>query len=131
MAALDEKDFEQIAKAKEAIARNYDGERFLHTVGAAVRTKEGKAYVGVNVYSVHGACAELIALGAAITAGERDFDAIVAVNGEGGEVMPPCGNCRQILSDYAPDCWVIIQGEGKLRKVPAKSLIPYSYHAQY
>lgn len=131
MTALDEKDFELIAKAKEAIARNYDGERFLHTVGAALRTEDGKVYLGVNVYSVHGACAELIALGAAITAGERRFEAIVAVNGEAGEVMPPCGNCRQILSDYAPDCWVIIEDEGKLRKVPAKTLIPHSYHAQY
>ena len=74
MAQLEEKDIELIEKAKDAIARNYDGERFLHTVGAALRTKEGKVYVGVNVYSVHGACAELIALGATITAGERVRD---------------------------------------------------------
>ena len=131
MAALDEKDLELIAEAKETIARNYDGERFLHTVGAALRTKEGKVYVGVNVYSVHGACAELIALGAAITAGEREFETIATVNGESGEPMPPCGNCRQMLSAYAPDCWVVIQEEGNLRKVPAKSLIPHSNHAQY
>lgn len=57
MAQLEEKDIELIEKAKDAIARNYDGERFLHTVGAALQTKEGKVYVGVNVYSVHGACA--------------------------------------------------------------------------
>lgn len=131
MAQLEEKDIELIEKAKDAIARNYDGERFFHTVGAALRTKEGKVYVGVNVYSAHGACAELIALGDAITAGEREFETIAAVNGESGEPMPPCGNCRQMLSDYAPDCWVVIQEEGNLRKVPAKSLIPHSYHAQY
>lgn len=130
MAQLGEKDIELIEKAKDAIARNYDGECFLHTVGAALRTKEGKVYVGVNVYSVHGACAELVALGAAITAGERVRE---DRRGERGErrAHAPCGNCRQMLSDYAPDCWVVIQEEGNLRKVPAKSLIPHSYHAQY
>ena len=131
MLPLDEKDHELIEKAKEAIARNYDGERFLHTVGAALRTKEGRIYAGVNVYSVHGACAELIALGGAIAAGERDFEAIVAVNGGTGEVMSPCGNCRQILSDYCPECLVIIKADGKPCKIPVKSLIPYTYQAEH
>lgn len=131
MRPLDEKDRELIEMAKEAIGKNYDGERFLHTVGAALRTKEGKVYVGVNVYSVHGACAELVALGAAITAGEREFETIVAVNGEDGEVMPPCGNCRQLLSDYMREGFVILKDGGALARVPVKDLIPFAYHAEY
>jgi len=74
----------------------------------------------------HGACAEIIAIGAAITAGERDFDCIVAVRGE-GEILPPCGNCRQMLSDYAPLCDVIIVTENGEKKIQAKELIPFSY----
>lgn len=45
--------------------------------------------------------------------------------------MPPCGNCRQILGDYMPDCWVIVEDEGGLCKVRAKELLPFPYHAEY
>ncbi len=131
MEELSEVDYQLIEKAKEAIRKNYDGIKFNHTVGSAVKCCDGSVYVGVNVYSVHGACAEQVALGSAITEGKRQFDTIVAVNGENGEIMSPCGNCRQILSDYAPDCYVIISAGGALKKVKAKELIPYSYHAQY
>lgn len=72
---------------------------------------------------------EQVALGAAITQGERAFEAIVAVRGpKGEEIIPPCGNCRQILCDYAPDCQVILAVGGTLGKVPAGELLPWSYH---
>ena len=71
-------DKQLIEAAKEAIDRNYDSINWWHTVGAAVRTKNGKIFVGVNCDSVsHGSCAEVIAIGSAITAGEREFDTIV------------------------------------------------------
>ena len=93
MQELDKKDRELLNAARAAITKNYDGEKFMHTVGAAVRCADGKIFTGVNVYSVHGACAEQVALGAAITNGERDFAAVVAVRGsDGEEILPPCGN---------------------------------------
>lgn len=128
MKNLDKSDFQLIEKAKQAIKNNYDEKSFLHTVGAALKCKNGNIYVGVNVYSIHGACAEQVALGSAITAGERNFEAIVAINGENGEVMSPCGNCRQILSDYMPECYVIIKtNDNILIKIKAKELLPYPY----
>ena len=131
MDSLLERDCELIEEAKKAIRLNYDHERLNHTVGAAVRCKSGKVYVGVNLYSLHGACAEQVAIGAAITNGEREFDAIVAVRGEaGGEVIPPCGNCRQILHDYMPDCGVIVPAGGGLAKIRAKELLPFSYSVE-
>ena len=73
--------------------------------------------------------AEQIAIGAAITAGEREFETIVAVRGEQGEeILPPCGNCRQILCDYMPEGWVIVSADGKMKKVRAKELLPFAYH---
>lgn len=122
MNLLQERDYQLIAEAQKAIRLNYDQEHYNHTVGAAIRCKSSKVYVGVNLYSLHGACAEQVAIGTAITNGERDFDAIVAVRGkEGGEIIPPCGNCRQILHDYMPDCDVIVSVRGELKKSRQKS----------
>lgn len=67
MNTFQERDRELIAEAKKAIRLNYDQENQNHTVGAAVRCKNGKIYVGVNLYSLHGACAEQVVIGAAIT----------------------------------------------------------------
>ena len=131
MQRLTEQDQALIAAARAAIARNYDSVRFNFTVGAAVRCAGGRVFTGVNVYSLHGACAEQVALGAAITAGQRDFTAIVAVRGaHGEEVLPPCGNCRQILRDYAPECRVILRTGSGLEAIPARELLPWAYTAE-
>lgn len=128
MYELTKKDYELIEAARGAIRRNYDEINFNHTVGAAVRCKNGNIYIGVNVYSVHGACAEQVAIGAAVTNGEREFESIVAVRGKAGEeILPPCGNCRQILNDYMPECEVILAVDGAEKKVRAKDLLPYAY----
>lgn len=131
MLPLTPDDHALIAHARDAIRRNYDGVRENHTVGAAVRCADGSIFCGVNVYAIHGACAEQVALGTAITAGQRDFTTIVAVRGENGEeIIPPCGNCRQILSDYAPDCAVILDTGGALAKISARKLLPFAYHSE-
>ena len=125
---LTEQDRLLVRAAQDVIQRNYDEETSNHTVGAAVRCKSGKVYVGVNVYSLHGACAEQIAIGTAITNGEREFETIVAVRGrQDEEILPPCGNCRQILHDYMPECEVIVSVKGTPKKIAAKDLLPFSY----
>lgn len=128
---LTDKDWELIAQAQRAIRLNYDGIHYNHTVGAAVRCGNGNVYTGVNVYSLHGACAEQVAIGAAITQGERDFETIVAVRGkEGEEILPPCGNCRQMLCDYMPECEVILMVRGEEKKIRAKELLPFAYKVE-
>ena len=118
-------DAEVLEAAKKAIIKNYDGVDYLHTVGAALRCGSGKIYTGVNVYSLYGTCAEQVALGCAITNGEREFLTVVAVRGKNGEeIIPPCGNCCQILGDYAPKCEVIVSEE---KKILAEELLPFAY----
>jgi homotetrameric cytidine deaminase len=71
-------------------------------VGAAVRGASGAIYSGANVENVaypQGQCAEASALGALVTAGETAITA-VAVVAERVEVCPPCGGCRQRLSEF-------------------------------
>ena len=125
---LDARDRELIEAATEVIRRNHREGR--HSVGAAVRCASGKVYVGVDVETTaYGPCAEPVAIGAAVSHGERDFVSIVAV--DGGDpafaVLPPCGNCRQLLVDYAPDATVILPEGGRLVKARARDLLPMPY----
>ncbi|MCS5464439.1 cytidine deaminase [Enterococcus lactis] len=112
MSDLSTMDLELMDAATEVIKSNIDLVSFNHTVGAAVRCTNGNVYTGVNVYSNHGACAEIIALGTAISRGERDFECIVAVGGDHFDMIySPCGNCRQFILEYAPDCEIIVSTE--------------------
>ena len=113
---LTNKDRELIDLARDVINKNYDNANWWHTVGAAVRTKSGKVYLGVNCDSVsHGACAEVIAIGRAITDGEKEFDTIVAVlGGENSKILPPCGNCRQMMYCYDNGINVIVDDDTKV-----------------
>ena len=77
-------------------------------VGAALRTKSGKIYPGVNVENAaypSTICAERTAIFSAVANGERDFDMIAVVTENGGY---PCGGCRQVMAEFSLDMVVII-----------------------
>lgn len=116
-----------IDAAMEALERSYDGH--YHVVGAALRCQDGRVYTGVNCDGIHGACAEFVAMGAAVTAGQRDFDTIVAVHRNApNRVVSPCGNCRQMLFEYGPDIRVLCNDDkGSLVKVSVRDLLPFAY----
>lgn len=125
---LIEDDFRLIEMAKSVIKINYDSEKSRHTVGCALSSTDGEIYLGVNVYLAHGACGEMVAIGTAITNGKRKFDCIVAIGGDNSDIIySPCGNCRQMLSDYCPECFVIIDTQDGIKKIRAKYLIPFAY----
>jgi len=129
---LDERDHELIAAARDVLRRNYRPVR--HTVGAAVLAASGRVYTGVNVEACgYGPCAEPIAVGAAFSNGEQDIRAIVAVcrRGDTYPVVSPCGNCRQLLVDYAPDAAVILEMDGKVVKARALDLLPGAYASRF
>jgi cytidine deaminase len=125
---IDTDDKKLIDEAIAVIKRNYAEPR--HTVGAAVLCASGKIYTGVNIESCgYGPCAEPIAIGAAISQGEREIVSIVGVvvRGNSFPVESPCGNRRQLLFDYAPDCMVIIPHGDRVVKVRARELIPDAF----
>ncbi len=103
-----------------------------HSVGAAVLCASGKIYTGINIEtSGYGVCAEPVALRAALSAGEKEILAVVAVTncGNGFTVLSPCGNCRQTLLDYAPEADVIYSDANGVALTKAKNLLPGAYIA--
>src|SRR5687768_12085137 len=89
-----------------------------YPVGAALRTKSGRLYTGVNVENAaypHTMCAERVAIFKAVSEGETEFEVIAVVTNNGGS---PCGGCRQVLAEFGLDTIVLIaDGERKLQKV--------------
>jgi len=88
-------------------------------VGAALLTKSGEIIGGANVESAsYGltCCAERVALFKALTDGKKKFVAIAVVARCNGGPMP-CGACRQLLAEYAPDARVFVADSGSLKKI--------------
>lgn len=126
---ITEQDKELIKTALETLQKNFDDGIYNHTVGAAVRCKNGNVYSGVNCDGIHGSCAEYITMGIAISAGEQEFDTIVAVHDHAPNfLVAPCGNCRQMLIEYCPDIKVILNNDdGEMIKVSIKDLLPFAW----
>ena len=122
-------DHAMISDALALLEKTFDDGIYHHTVGCAIRAKNGNVYCGVNCDGIHGSCAEYVTMGMAISAGEREFATIVAVHEKHlNGVISPCGNCRQMLYQYCPDILVIVNDEeGNLIKVSARDLLPFAW----
>jgi len=96
-------------------------------VGAAVQCKSGAVFAGSNIENVsYGLtiCAERVAIGSAVAAGEREFVAI-AVVADTIEPIAPCGACRQFLAEFSPDLVIVsatVAGDRKIENL--SNLLP-------
>jgi cytidine deaminase len=113
--------------AKERAYAPYSGFR----VGAALLAADGRVFVGANVENAAyspSICAERVALPAAVVAEVRDFAAL-AVAGDGPGACTPCGVCRQVLFEFAPDLAILAAGaDGAAeRYVLSRDLLPHGF----
>lgn len=98
-------------------------------VGAALLAEDGQIFMGCNVENATypaGICAERTALVKAISEGVRDFTVIAVVTRGGGT---PCGICRQMLYEFAPQLRVIIADmNGTIHHdLSLKELLPHGF----
>ncbi len=113
------------ARARAAAYAPYSG----YLVGAALLAKDGGVYVGCNVENAsYGLtiCAERAAVFAAVAAGRREFSMLALSLGGGGA---PCGACRQVLSEFAPELPVVVgDGDGApFREFALNQLLPEAF----
>ena len=100
-----------------------------YPVGAALRTKTGRIYTGVNIENAaypHTMCAERVAIFKAVSEGETEFEMIAVVTNNGGS---PCGGCRQVLAEFGLDTIVLFaDGDGNLKKeLTVSELLPEAF----
>jgi len=116
------------AKARRSAVAPYSKFR----VGAAFLTRHGEVIAGANVESAsYGltCCAERVALFKALTAGQRNFVAVAVVARAAGGAMP-CGACRQLLAEYAPEARVWVADSralGRVREFTVSELLPGAF----
>ena len=123
-------DRELIARAAAARERAYAPYSGF-SVGAALLTENGNVYEGVNVENASypvGICAERTAIAAAITAGEREFEALAVIADSPGPCAP-CGMCRQMLMEFPIKRIILANTEGAVRVLTPAELLPYTFGA--
>jgi cytidine deaminase len=122
-------DKELIKKATDAIDKAYSPYS-KYSVGAAVRTKDGKIYDGCNIENAsYGltVCAERVALFKAISEGQKNIEEISIVIDD--DILPsPCGACRQVISELAPDAKIsLATKDGLYKEYTLDELLPNAF----
>jgi cytidine deaminase len=119
---------EAALQAREQAYAPYSG----YKVGAALLTRSGEIFTGVNVENAAyptGTCAETVAVFKAVSAGQLEFDLLVVASSNGGT---PCGACRQVLSEFGLSTRVlIVDGKGNLvLETTVDDLLPGAFSSQ-
>ena len=126
----DSNKFRKLIAAARAVQKNAHAPYSKFKVGAALLTKDGQVYTGVNVENAsYGLtnCAERVAVGKAVSDGHRKFRALAVV--APSSRLSPCGACRQVLGEFG-ECVVICADSRNSRKVKVymlSELLPHAF----
>jgi cytidine deaminase len=98
-------------------------------VGAALLCTDGSVVTGANVenrsYGLT-CCAERSAIFAAVCSGKRRFLALAVFTPDSQEAVPPCGACRQVISEFAgPELPVLYAGSKSQEERTLGELYPF------
>lgn len=118
-------DEQLLAEARDAMTRAY-APYSGYRVGAALLTGDGSVVTGCNVENVsYGLtmCAERVAVARAVAEGKGELRTIALVT-DVSDTITPCGACRQVLAELAPNLRVVSQGRGAQRSWSLAELLP-------
>lgn len=122
----DEKLLELALDARKNAYVPYSG----YAVGAALLAEDGRVFTGCNVENAaygNTLCAERTALVKAVSEGCRKFTRL-AVVGNSTDYCWPCGACRQMLYEFAPDLEVLVaRKDHRFVKFPLRALLPHGF----
>lgn len=122
----DEKLLELALDARKNAYVPYSG----YAVGAALLTEDGKVFAGCNIENAaygNTLCAERTALVKAVSEGCRKFTRL-AVVGNSTDYCWPCGACRQMLYEFAPELEVLVaRKDHQFVKFPLRELLPHGF----
>lgn len=119
-----------IEDASRVLANSYSPYSGIR-VAAAVRTRSGSTYLGVNVenssYSLT-ICAERVAIFNAITHGDKEIEWIAIVT-DLEDPIPPCGACRQVIAEFNPSANIVMYSvkSKKIQVTTLQRLLPMSF----
>ena len=121
--------------AEDVLRRHY--RPFWHTVAAAIRGRDGRIWTGIHLGATVGrmsVCAEPVAFGRAVLEGDGTAVTAVAVRHPKPDetdrriaVVSPCGACRELFMDHAPDSDIIMPGPDGPEKWRVRDLLPKPY----
>ena len=120
---------EAAARAREKAFAPYS----LFRVGAALEAEDGTVFAGCNVESAsYGLtiCAERVALVKGVSEGHTRFKRVAVVT-DADALTPPCGACRQLLWEFAPEAAVVLANlRGERAEYRMAELLPHGFDAR-
>ncbi len=122
-------DIEALISAAERTRQDAQARYSGFTVGAAILASSGKVFTGCNIENpsvMLTTCAERIALYKALSEGEKDFTAIAVVSSSEKPCFP-CGVCRQLLFEFAPNIAVYLATEHAVYRYGIAELLPHPF----
>ena len=120
----------QLINLAEQASRNAYVPYSHFAVGAALECRDGTVFTGCNIENAaYGCtiCAERTAIFKAVSEGHRDYVRIV-IAGKSEDYCVPCGSCRQVMMEFAPEMEVIcLNGQGQAKSFRLRELLPYGF----
>lgn len=116
-----------LAMARQAMERSYSPYSG-YPVGAALLCADGRVFQGCNIENASFGltnCAERTAVFKAVSEGAKNFTAIAIA--ATGSAPWPCGACRQVLNEFAPDIRILVTWDGQSEQSVLPELLPHGF----
>lgn len=125
---IEPKDLENLLKAAADAGKKSYSPYSNFRVGAAALSENNEIFSGCNIENRSypaGVCAEITAVSKLISSGAKKIKAIAVVGLDSSDFLPPCGVCRQFITEFGNDFPIIMADKtGNYKIVSSADLLP-------